>query len=261
LTRSYSTSFSMASSLFPKRMQPHIFAIYGLVRIADEIVDTYRGKDAARALETLEKMTYDALTSGYSTNITLQAFQMTARKFGIDKSLIQPFFSSMRMDLDLPPKLSEEQYNTYIYGSAEVVGLMCLKVFCNNNKQKYQDLAPGAKRLGAAYQKVNFLRDIASDFDDLGRFYFPDTSMDQFNDRSKHKIEQEISADFEYANHYIKKLPTDARRAVRASYMYYFALLKKIESTPADLIKQHRIRISNPHKVFLLGRAWLGLAA
>lgn len=250
-TNDYSTSFSLSSRLFAKSVRPHIYAIYGLTRLADEIVDSYHGNDAAKVLDNLEAETYHALTIGYSANPIVQAFQTTSREFAITKTLIQPFFASMRQDLTRT-NYNRQQYQTYIYGSAEVVGLMCLKVFCAGDQAAYQKFHDAAAKLGAAYQKVNFLRDLQADQQELGRYYFPDSSFKSFDEADKQTIIAEIRNDFQAALPGAQRLPKSARRAVMTSYRYYSALLRKLERTPATTIKQRRVRINNGYKVLLL---------
>lgn len=250
LTLRYSTSFSSSTQLFTRRIQPHIFAIYGLVRIADEIVDTYPGEDKRQQLNELEQATYAAMKSGYSTNPIIHAFALTANTYNITKKLIAPFFESMRMDLS-PQRYTETLYKTYIYGSAEVIGLMCLKVFVEGNSSQYALLEASAKALGSAYQKVNFLRDIASDYTERHRVYFPGVAFETFNETEKRVIIQDITADFHAAHEAMLLLPLSARKAVKLSYAYYFELLKKLEVTPVEVLKQHRVRVSTPKKLLI----------
>lgn len=250
ITDAYSTSFGLSIRLFTTDLRPHIYAIYGFVRIADEIVDTYRGSDAQDQLDSLESDTYQALTTGYSANPIIQAYVVTARRFKIGKRLIKPFFASMRMDLS-PQTYAQKSYEAYIHGSAEVVGLMCLKVFLND-EAAYAKLETGAKRLGAAYQKVNFLRDIAADADGLGRWYFPFASYDHFDEATKQVIVNDIQADFDAAKPSIRQLPDSSRRAVLLSYRYYQSLLRKIRRTPAAKLKRSRIRLPDSQKLLLL---------
>lgn len=252
LTLRYSTSFSRSTKLFPAHLQRHIFAIYGLVRIADETVDTYTGDDRAEVLEALRTETYAALESGYSTNPIVHAFALTARQFKIDALLIEPFFESMRMDLT-PKAYTKSLYETYIYGSAEVIGLMCLRVFVGGNEKEYDKLEAGARALGAAYQKVNFLRDIASDYNERGRVYFPGVAYETMTSDDKEAIERDIQRDFEIARQYIKRLPNNAHSAVQLSYVYYTKLLEKITETSLETLKQRRVRISNATKLRLMG--------
>ena len=250
VTNAYSTSFGLSIRLFEPSLRPHIYAIYGLVRIADEIVDTYNGTDQRELLDNFEAETKRALKSGYSTNPIIHAFAQTAKKYTITNALLAPFFESMRMDLT-PQKFDQRKYEEYIFGSAEVVGLMCLKVFTHNQKQ-YDQLEKAAKKLGSAYQKVNFLRDIAADADGLGRWYFPISSRETFDDMAKRIIEKDIEKDFTAAHRGIKLLPASSQKAVRLSYDYYQGLLEKIKQTSASDLLQQRIRLSNPKKIVLL---------
>jgi len=251
LTLRYSTSFGVSSRLFSKTIQPHIYAIYALVRIADEIVDTYKGMDSLKLLNDLEQLVYSTVKTGYSTDLTVHAFAQTARAFGIDKKLIAPFFESMRMDL-APQNYDSKNYAAYIHGSAEVVGLMCLRVFLNNDEKHYIELAPGAGALGAAYQKVNFLRDLASDHKELGRLYFPGVTFDSFNEQAKQLIIKDIKNDFATALPALRRLPASSRKATLTSYVYYSELLKKLENTPVETIKHTRIRVPSHRKLTLL---------
>jgi phytoene synthase len=255
LTINYSTSFSKSSQLFDNSIRHHIFAIYGLVRVADEIVDTYKGTDATAILDELEAHTMNALTSGFSPNPLVHAFVTTARQYGIDKSLIAPFFESMRMDLT-PQTYTQSLYETYIHGSAEVIGLMCLKVFCDHDS-KYQTLEAGAKALGAAYQKVNFLRDMKADFDERGRVYFPNVEYETFDDAQKDVIISDIKKDFEIARQAVAELPANSRSAVSLSFALYSELLTKLEKTSADKIKKGRVSVSATRKLQLLVKSRL----
>lgn len=259
-TKRYSTSFSMSTNLFDDTLRPHIYAIYGLVRIADEIVDTYRGEDASELLERLEQDVYQGIERGYDTNPIVHAFSLTAREYDISKNLIAPFFESMAMDLR-PVEYTQERYDTYIYGSAEIVGLMCLRVFCKGDDERYESLMEGAKYLGSAYQKVNFLRDIAADYTDLGRLYFPGIAYDTFSEADKEAIVQDIEHEFAAADAYIAKLPDSCQRAVRLSRLYYGELLKEIKQTPADILKTKRIRVADGRKVWLYAKVRLGVGA
>jgi 15-cis-phytoene synthase len=250
-TNAYSSSFGMASRLFSKPIRQHIYNIYGLTRIADEIVDTYKGDGAGTILDELERETYQAMERQYSANPIVHAFQATARQFGITKTLLKPFFASMRSDLT-KQAFTQVEYERYIHGSAEVVGLMCLRVFCNGSDEQYSQLANGATKLGSAYQKVNFLRDLAADHAELNRCYFPGVTFESFDETAKQAIITDIRADFAEASPTISELPAGARRAVRASYRYYMALLDKLEHTSASTIKIRRVRISNARKLSLL---------
>lgn len=251
LTLAYSTSFGTSSFLFSPSLRRHIYAIYGLVRVADEIVDTYQGDDAGILLDRLELDTYAAIQRGYDTNPLIHAFAETARRYKIDSELIAPFFKSMRIDL-APATYSELLYSEYIYGSAEVVGLMCLRVFCIDNNEQYNQLKTGASALGAAYQKVNFLRDMAYDYEKLGRVYFPNVTFEPFTEEDKQAIISDIKTDFTTAHEALVRLPKSSRIAVMASYLYYATLLKKLETTSVSDIKSRRIRINNLHKLALL---------
>lgn len=251
ITEAYSTSFSSSTKRFSKEIRPHIYAIYGLVRIADEVVDTYRGTDAQKLLDDLEKETITALQRGYSNNPAIHAFALTANKFGITADLIHPFFVSMSMDT-VPRHYDQLLYETYIYGSAEVVGLMCLKVFVQGDATQYDHLEQGARALGAAYQKINFLRDLAADYSELGRLYFPDITIGSFDDTAKETIITDIENDIKTAEVALASLPLSSRRAVRLSTVYYRSLLQKLRRTPAEVIKHKRIRISGPTRFLLL---------
>ena len=255
LTKYYSTSFSLSSRLFDKPIRRHIYAIYGLVRIADEIVDTYRGKAAAKELDAFEATTLDALSTGYSSNPLVHAFACTARQYAIGINDITPFFESMRRDLS-KVAFTQEEYERYIYGSAEVVGLMCLKVFTSGNSKQCRELETGAKALGAAYQKVNFLRDISNDVSRLGRVYFPNVTGAVLDETQKAVIISDISKDFSVAETYLDKLPSSARRAVKTSYFFYSRLLAKLARTPAAVLMQRRIRVSAAEKLLLFIRGY-----
>jgi phytoene synthase len=249
LTLEYSTSFGQSSKLFSDDIRRHIYAIYGLVRVADEVVDTYKGTDALELITELETHTLKSLKTGFSPNPLVHAFVTTAQRYGIGRDLITPFFKSMRMDLT-PQTYTQAVYETYIYGSAEVIGLMCLKVFCDDETQ-YAKLESGAKALGSAYQKVNFLRDMKSDFEERGRVYFPEINYAEFNDRQKDLVIKDIKKDFKKAQTAIPKLPDNARTAVAISFAYYSELLAKLERTSADKIKASRVRVSAPKKLQL----------
>lgn len=253
LTLAYSSSFGISSRFFDKDIQPHIYAVYGLVRIADEIVDTYKGPDAAMQLDQLEADTFAAISSQYSTNPIVHAFALTAAIYHIDADIIKPFFASMRMDLS-PQLYTSDLYQTYIHGSAEVVGLMCLRVFCKGDAAQYEALRPGACALGSAYQKVNFLRDLASDYRELGRLYFPNETFDAFDEAAKQRIIADIKSDFVTANNSLNKLPRSSQLAVRMSYVYYTELLHILSNTPVETIKTTRVRVSSLRKTWLLIR-------
>lgn len=248
VTTNFSSSFSLASRFFAVTRRQHIYNIYGLVRIADEIVDTYQGKDARQLLDDLEEQVHHALSNGYSTNIIVHAFATTSREVGIDASLVSPFFASMRMDLK-PLTYDDKRYKKYIHGSAEVIGLMCLRVFVG--EKQYHELAPGAAALGAAFQKINFLRDIKDDYELRNRYYFPIDSYEEFSDTTKDYIVRDIRADIVVAKGALVHLPRDARKAVSIALRYYEALLVKLEKSSASELKSRRLRIAGINKFLL----------
>ena len=248
--KQFSTSFGLATRLFGASIRQDIYNIYGLVRIADEIVDSYKGDDSAKLLDALERETKSAVATGYSTNVIVHAYCLTARRYQIKPDLMEAFFVSMRADLK-PETYKSSDYEKYIYGSAEVVGLMCLAVFCQGDAALYEHLRPGARALGAAFQKVNFLRDMAADYKELGRYYFPIGSYDNFDEATKKTIIKDISADFITARTAIEQLPASARPAVLAAYRYYLELLNKLTITPATEIKSSRVRVSNGRKAVI----------
>ncbi|WP_413997926.1 phytoene/squalene synthase family protein [Flavobacterium sp. W1B] len=250
VTEKYSTSFSLGILALKPSIRPSIYAIYGYVRLADEIVDSFHDYDKAVLLERFKNETWNALEEGISLNPILQSFQETVRKFAIDKVLIEKFLHSMEMDLQ-QLDYNSDLYKEYILGSAEVVGLMCLQVFAEGNKEVFENLKPYAMKLGSAFQKVNFLRDLKDDFDVLGRTYFPNIDMKIFNNKIKRQIENEIEEEFKEALIGIKKLPPSAKFGVYLAYKYYFSLFKKIKNTPADKIMNQRIRIPNGQKLSL----------
>ncbi len=250
-TKQYSTSFSLGINFLDKKYHTPIYNIYGFVRFADEIVDTFEGYDQDRLLEKFWKDTYEAIEDGISLNPILNSFQHTVNKYNIERELIDTFMKSMAMDLQ-KSIYDVEGYKEYILGSAEVVGLMCLRVFTNGDEETYQYLKPSAMRLGAAFQKVNFLRDAKADFEELGRSYFPGVNLAEFTQSDKLIIEREIQEDFEEALKGIKQLPRGAKRGVYLAYIYYRKLFDKIKSSPADRVMNERIRISNPHKFTLM---------
>ncbi len=255
ITLRYSTSFGKSSRLFSKAIRKHIYAIYGLVRVADEVVDTYQGKNTARVIKELEAHTLHALKTGFSPNPLVHAFVVTAKRYGIGRDLIRPFFKSMRMDIK-PKTYGRHLYAVYIYGSAEVIGLMCLKVFCDDPVQ-YKQLENGARSLGSAYQKVNFLRDVKADYEERGRVYFPGIHFDTFNDRQKNIIIKDIRKDFQKAKTSVNDLPKNARAAVALSYAYYSELLKKLDRASVEDIKSSRIRVATFRKIALLAKVRL----
>lgn len=251
ITQRYSTSFTLGIKTLHKKLHFPIYAIYGFVRYADEIVDTFHDKDKARLLDEFEADTYKAIADKVSLNPVLHAFQLIVNEYQIDQELIRSFLHSMRLDLS-ETAYNQDGYEEYIYGSAEVVGLMCLKVFCNGNEKQYQDLLPPAKKLGAAFQKVNFIRDIKSDYEERGRVYFPGVDFNDFSLTAKEAIESDIQKDFDDALEGIKKLPKEARLGVYLAYKYYLKLFKKIKNCPPSRIKEERIRIPDARKFGIL---------
>jgi len=256
LALNYSTSFSLGIRLLSKECRWAIFSIYGLVRVADEIVDTFHGYNKEQLLMDFKSQTYRAMEEGISTNPVLHAFQLAANQYGVGQELIEPFFNSMEEDLDTSSH-NAQSYSEYIYGSAEVVGLMCLKVFCNGNKEQYNHLVPFARSLGAAFQKVNFLRDIRSDVEERGRVYFPGVDFNQFTDSDKYAIIQDVKNDFAHAYQGIVQLPVGCRLGVYTAYIYYLKLLEKIERTTAVDILESRVRIPNTQKIALLAQSFV----
>ncbi len=257
ITRRYSTSFSLGIFMLDKSIHRDIYAIYGFVRIADEIVDSFHDFNKSVLLDKFENETREAIENGISLNPVLNAFQRTVRKHEIEWDLIQTFLESMRMDLSCQD-YDEESFRKYILGSAEVVGLMCLRVFVEGDKKQYEALQTPAMKLGAAFQKVNFLRDLEVDFHRLGRSYFPDCDPANFSEQDKLTIEASIENDFREAEKGIKELPKKARRGVYTAYLYYMKLFRKIQRTTAKEIMSNRIRISNQRKLLLLLSTLIG---
>ena len=250
-TKRYSTSFSLGIRMLSQEIQKPIYAIYGFVRFADEIVDTFHDFDKAALLEDFRAQTYTAIAQGISLNPILNSFQWAVNYYKIPHDLIETFLESMKMDLN-KQAYDEEQYKKYILGSAEVVGLMCLKVFVAGDENEYQRLKPAAMKLGSAFQKINFLRDLNADYKALGRVYFPGIDMNEFNATVKHDIERDIEADFHAGYLGILELPKKARFGVYLAYVYYYKLFAKIKQTPAKIILEERVRIPNNKKVRLL---------
>lgn len=251
ITKRYSTSFSTGIRVFDKKFRAPIYAIYGFVRFADEIVDTFHDFPKAELLQRFKEDTYRAIEEGISLNPVLQSFQEVVNKYSIDLELIEAFLHSMEMDLHYS-NYEDSKYKEYIYGSAEVVGLMCLKVFVEGDQKKYDALKDPAKALGSAFQKINFLRDMGSDFDDRGRVYFPGVDFLHFDNNAKQQIENDIKADFDYAYTGIVKLPKGTRLGVYLAYIYYINLFKKIKNSSALTVKEERIRVPDSRKVYLL---------
>jgi len=250
-TRRYSTSFFLGINFLDKELHQPIYAIYGFVRLTDEIVDSFHNYDKRELLNKFRKDCFEAIELGISLNPILNAFQETVNKYRIDHQLINQFLHSMEMDLD-DQLYDQQKFEEYILGSAEVVGLMCLYVFTNGNKNSYEALKPGAMRLGAAFQKVNFLRDIGADYLQLNRSYFPGIDLKHFSETDKKKIEQEIEQDFNEALKDIRKLPKSSRRGVYLAYQYYRELFKKIKLASACVVFSKRFRISNGSKLILI---------
>ncbi|MEQ8470728.1 MAG: phytoene/squalene synthase family protein [Marinoscillum sp.] len=256
ITQHYSTSFSLGIRTLHKKLHLPIYAIYGFVRYADEIVDTFHAHDKASLLFRFKEDTYRAIEEKISLNPVLHSFQLVVNQYGIEHDLIDAFLHSMEMDLD-NESYNQDGYEEYIYGSAEVVGLMCLRIFCNGDAREYESLKPSAKRLGAAFQKVNFLRDLKSDFKERGRVYFPGVNFESFSENDKKQIEDDISADFEAALVGIKQLPKSARAGVYLAYIYYLQLFKKIKNLPSTKILSERIRVPDSKKALLLSKTLL----
>ncbi|MGG9970598.1 phytoene/squalene synthase family protein [Ferruginibacter sp. SUN002] len=255
-TERYSTSFNSAVNLLHRSIQKPIHNIYGFVRLADEIVDTFHQYNQSELLAEFKRETYVAIERGISLNPILNSFQLTVNEYQISHDLIDAFFRSMEMDLN-KVSYNDKEYCEYIYGSAEVVGLMCLFVFCDSDKEKYQQLKPYARLLGSAFQKVNFLRDAKADYQLLSRTYFPGVDFTNFTPSMKRQIEDDIKNDFEKAYKGIIQLPVKARFGVYVAYKYYWSLFKKIQKTNAEKILEQRIRIPNFSKLFIVAKAGL----
>ena len=251
VTHSYSTSFSLGIKFLGNSIREPIYGIYGFVRLADEIVDSFQGYDKAQLLAKFKQETIDSIDAGISLNPVLNSFQKAVNDFSIEWKLIETFFRSMEMDLD-QTNYDQTKYEDYIVGSAEVVGLMCLRVFTKGDEQDYQKLKPAAMSLGAAFQKVNFLRDVKADYEELGRTYFPQVDIKKFSKEDKKAIEQDIRKDFAHALTGIKQLPISARKGVYLAYIYYLRLFNKIEGLPASKILSERVRVPNAQKVSLM---------
>jgi len=257
VTNAYSTSFSMATKMLDSSIRNHIYNLYGFVRFADEIVDTFHKHDKEKLLNDFEIDLYKSLNDKISINPILNSFQYTVNLFNIDHDLIHAFMKSMRLDLSKQVYETQEEYKEYIYGSADVVGLMCLKVFVKGDDKTYEELKTPAMALGSAFQKVNFLRDLKEDFQGLDRTYFPNVDFTMFDEHSKSLIIQEIEADFNIALEGIFKLPTEARFGVYTAYKYYTKLLSKLKKTPSLSIQKTRIRVPNYQKISVLARSYL----
>jgi len=250
ITKQYSTSFNIGIRAFDEQYRYPIYAIYGFVRCADEIVDTFHQHDKTQLIKNFRHDTFEAIEQKISLNPYLHSFQLIVHEYSIDKGLINAFLDSMEVDLNKTSH-SHESYNAYIFGSAEVVGLMCLRVFCGDDEALYQRLQPAARSLGAAFQKVNFLRDAKADLEERGRTYFPGVDFNNFTEDDKQQIEANIQQDFDDGFAGIKQLPAGTRLGVYIAYKYYLQLFKKISKTPAQIILRKRIRISDTRKLSL----------
>lgn len=257
VTKNYSTSFSLAVYMLSPSIRDAIYSVYGFVRFADEIVDSFHGYDKEDLINDFEKEYYKGIDRGISLNPILNSFQQTVKKYNISDDLVQAFLKSMKLDLIKSDYNSKEEYDAYIYGSADVVGLMCLKVFVDGNNIKYKQLKSEAMRLGSAFQKVNFLRDLKDDNLILNRNYFPGVDLNSFDENAKRAIIKEIEEDFRVAYQGILKLPIEAKFGVYTAFVYYKKLLKKLENTPCHEIGNARIRVSNYTKAGLLAQSFV----
>lgn len=257
VTKTYSTSFSSAVKMLAPSIRQDIYNIYGFVRFADEIVDSFHEYDKEVLFDLFENDLQNALHHKISLNPILNSFQHTVNNYEIPKELITAFMKSMKLDLHKTEYKTAEEYQDYIYGSADVVGLMCLKVFVNGNDTKFEELKHSAMRLGSAFQKVNFLRDLKADYEELNRTYFPNTDLNQLDEVSKQLIIAEIEADFEAGYEGIRKLPIEAKFGVYTAYVYYKKLLSKLKKTPSLAIKNTRIRVPDYQKVGLLAKCYI----
>ncbi|MES2807740.1 MAG: phytoene/squalene synthase family protein [Bacteroidota bacterium] len=256
ITKKYSTSFSKGIKAFSKQFRYPVYAIYGFVRYADEIVDTFHNHNKAQLIQDFKQDTFKAIHQKISLNPVLHSFQLIVNQHNIDHQLIEEFLRSMEMDLD-HKVYTDGDYQTYIHGSAGVIGLMCLQVFCEGDKATYQRLSPMALSLGSAFQKINFLRDIKADYEDRGRTYFPGVDFNNFTRQDKQAIEADIQIDFDRGLEGIKLLPHGVKLGVYTAYSYYLQLFKKIQRLPVDEILNHRVRISNTAKAALYAKALL----
>lgn len=256
VTKKYSTSFSLGILAISPSIRPAIYSIYGYVRLADEIVDSFHDYDKKGLLQRFVSETHTALDEKISLNPILQSFQETVHTYGIDRSLIDQFLKSMEMDLE-KVQYNENLYNEYIFGSAEVVGLMCLQIFTNGNDQQYNSLKYYAQKLGSAFQKVNFLRDLKDDYQVLGRTYFPNILLNNFNSACKQQIEADIAAEFAEALKGIQLLPSSSRFGVYLAYKYYLVLFQKIKKTQPEKMLNQRIRVPNTSKFFVMMKSYI----
>lgn len=256
ITEQYSTSFTLGIKTLNRKFHFPIYAVYGFVRYADEIVDTFYDHDQKYLFEKFKKDAYEAIKDGISLNPILHSFQWVVKTYGIDRKLIDAFLKSMEMDLYCN-EYTDNSYQEYIYGSAEVVGLMCLRVFCEGDSAMFDRLKEPARKLGAAFQKVNFLRDLKSDFVDRGRIYFPGVDFNDFTKDAKRLIEEDIQRDFDEAYAGILKLPRGARMGVHLAYTYYQTLFNKIKQVPASRIQEERVRVPDLKKIALLAQTYM----
>ncbi|MCB7480964.1 phytoene/squalene synthase family protein [Christiangramia sediminis] len=257
VTNSYSTSFSLATKMLAPSIRQDIYNIYGFVRFADEIVDSFHDYNKEKLFADFETDLYKAIDSKISLNPILNSFQETVHKYAIQPELYSAFMDSMRLDLHKSEYLSMEEYKQYIYGSADVVGLMCLKVFVNGDKERYEELKESAMSLGSAFQKVNFLRDLKADYDDLSRSYFPNVDLSQLNEVNKEQIILEIEEDFHKGLKGIAHLPVEAKFGVYTAYIYYRKLLQKLKRIPSLEIRKRRVRVPNYQKAGLLAKSYI----
>jgi len=257
VTESYSTSFTLATKMLDFSIRQDIYNIYGFVRFADEIVDSFHEFNKKELLDLFEKDLKKSINDKISLNPILNSFQKTLHKYDIDYELVDSFLNSMKLDLDKNKYLSKKEFDQYVYGSADVVGLMCLKVFVKGNQQQYEELKPYAMSLGSAFQKVNFLRDLKADHYGLNRSYFPNLNIEKFDESSKQRILNEIDQDFSHALKGIFKLPSSAKFGVYTAYKYYLKLLNKLRKTHPLKIKSSRIRVPNYQKVNVLARSYV----
>lgn len=257
VTESYSTSFALATRMLSSSIRNDIYNIYGFVRFADEIVDTFHEYDKETLFKDFESSLEEALKNRISLNPILNSFQDTYHKYGIPRHLVDSFMKSMRMDLSKKVYATHEEYKEYIYGSADVVGLMCLRVFVHGDDDKYQNLQESAKALGSAFQKINFLRDLKADYEELNRSYFPNTNLLDLDEQSKSRIVKEIKSDLKLGYEGILKLPNSSKFGVYTAYRYYGKLLNKLKRTPSREIKNARIRIPNYQKFGLLAKSYV----
>lgn len=256
VTKSYSTSFATAVKMLSPTIRQDIYNIYGFVRFADEIVDSFHDYDKETLFDLFEQDLFRALKDGISLNPVLNSFQHTVKKYDISIDLIKAFLESMKLDLVKAEYKTVQEYEEYIYGSADVVGLMCLKVFVKGDRAKYEELKQSAMKLGSAFQKVNFLRDLKADFEDLSRTYFPNTNLNRLDEVSKNQIIADIESDFRAGYEGISKLPLEAKLGVYTAYVYYKTLLQKLKKTPSAEIKNARIRVPDYEKLGLFAKCY-----